>query len=321
MNTTAWIARTVALLLLVVVVRAEGEKQGKILMLGDSVTEGGMPAAVRTPLSELTSDKVAWTLVNAGVGGETAEGGAARVADLLEAEQPDVVTVSYGLNDLARNHGVERFRANMLKIIETIQQRSPMPRVVLLTCTPLDDARHSLGKSKSLNDRGGADRVLEIEHNAVTRRLAAEKHLPLVDLHRQFMTDPEWKKYIRDDGVHLTREGYEFAGKYVAAALAAWYQAEVAKSFAAVKVRDAALAGLARVLKAAPKASGPEDRKELLVALDIVWRVCPYLPAQGHVWHAVKYGGTAGGSAPEKSDARSAESPTPADPATLPQAH
>jgi len=274
------------LLLLVSAAQARAEKQGKILMLGDSVTRGGMPEAVQGPLNDLTRGKVAWTLVNAGVGGETAEGGAARIAKLLESEKPHVVTVSYGLNDLARNHDAKRFRANMLKIIEAAAKRSPAPKVVLLTCTPFDAARHSLGKIRRLNDRGGADRVLELEHNAVTRRLAAEKHLPLVDVHRYFMTDPKWATYIRDDGVHLNRQGYEFSGKYVARALAMWYETEVARENKAVKVRNVMLARLKAV---AQKSARAGDRAAVLAALHAIWRACPYLPAQGLLWHAVQY--------------------------------
>ena len=93
--------------------------------------------------------------------------------------------------------------------------------------------------------------------------------------------------------MHLTREGYEFAGKYVATTLAAWYLTEVAKAPKAVTVRDAALARLAKVAKAAPKAATPADRKELLAALDAVWQACPYLPAQGLLWHGIRYADTA----------------------------
>jgi len=295
-----------ALLLLVSAAQADAQKQGKILMLGDSVTRGGMPEAVQGPLNELTRGRVAWTLVNAGVGRETAEGGAGRIDKLLESEKPDVVTVSYGLNDLARNHDTERFRSNMLKIIEAVGKRNPAPKVVLLTCTPFDAARHSLGKIKRLNDRGGADRVLELEHNAVTRRLAAEKGLPLVDLHRHFMTDPKWAMYIRDDGVHLTREGYEFSGAYVAKALAMWYEAEVAREQKAVKVRNVMLGRLKAV---AQKSARGENRAVLLAALDAIWRACPYLPAQGLLWHSVQYADAATKPAADKGHPTPAESP------------
>jgi len=294
------------LLLLVSAAQADAQKQGKILMLGDSVTRGGMPEAVEGPLNELTEGKVAWTLVNAGVGGETAEGGAARIDKLLESEKPHVVTVSYGLNDLARNHDAERFRSNMLKIIEAVQKRSPAPKVVLLTCTPFDATRHSLGKIKRLNDRGGADRVLELEHNAVTRRLAAENRLPLVDLHRYFMTDPKWATYLRDDGVHLTKEGYDFSGKYVATVLATWYEAEVAKEKKAVKVRNVMLGRLKTV---AQKSARGENRAAALVALDAIWRACPYLSAQGLLWHSVQYADVAARPAPDKVRPKPTESP------------
>jgi len=268
---------------------AQAERRCKTLMLGDSVTKGGMAPAVEAPLNELTRGRGAWTLVNAGVGGETAEGGKARLAALLDAEKPDVLTVSYGLNDLAHGHTPEQFRANMLAILDIAARHDPAPRVILLTATPFVDERHSLGRRRHLVDRGGPDRVLEVTLNAVTRRLAAEKNLPLLDLHRQFMTDAEWKGHIRADGVHLTAKGYAFCGKYLAGALAAWHDAEVARDPKAGEVRDAQTERLAKLADAAKEAATAAARERILAGLNELWRACPWLPAQAILWHTLRY--------------------------------
>ena len=272
-------------------VAAQAGKQGKILMLGDSITKYGMPEAVAAPLNELTRGKVAWTLVNAGIGGETAEVGKTRLPALLETEKPDLLTVSYGLNDLARNCTADRFRASFLEIIDLAAKKSPATKVILLTATPFDIQRHGVGKNKALNDQGGADLVLELKFNSVVRQLAAEKNLPLIDLHRLFMTDPAWTRYIKPDGVHLTPEGYTFAAKHLALAIAAWHQAEVVRDPAIVKARDALVTRLKEVAAQAKGAQKPEVRKQLLNRLDDLWRACPYLPPQAALWHSIYYAG------------------------------
>lgn len=309
-----------ALLIAASPVAAQAEKQGKIVMLGDSITKYGLPEAASAPLNELTRGKVAWTLVNAGVGGETAEVGKTRLPALLQAEKPDLLTVSYGLNDLAQNHKPEQFRANLLEILDLAAKQSPATRVILLTATPFDP-RTSLSKNKTIMDQGGPDLVLELKFNSIVRQIAAEKNLPLIDLHRYFMTDPEWTRYIKPDGVHFVPEGYTFCGKYLAAAIAAWYETEVARDAKGLKVRDQALAQLKEVAAAiAKEADKPEGRKQLLAKLDAVWRACPYLPPQAAIWHAVYYAGKT--AEPAKSETpkpqTSAAPPKPDAPAPAP---
>ncbi len=278
---------------------AEEEKQVKMLMLGDSVTKRGMPEAVQGPLNELTRGQARWTLVNAGVDGETAEGGKARLAKLLDAEKPDVVTIGYGLNDTGQKHSPDRFRGNMLAILDLIQKHTPAAKIILLTTTPLDESRHFLGKDKSFVDQGGIDLLLELKYNSITRRMAAEKNLSLIDLHRQFMADKGWTKYLLPDGAHLTKEGYAFSGKYLAETLAAWYAAGARNGSKAAETRDKMADRLKKVAAAAGEAKNAEARRKVLADLDEIWRACPYLPGQAVVWQAVYYYGKSADAAKE----------------------
>lgn len=253
-------------------------KQQKILMLGDSITDRGLPAAVSGPLNELTKGRVVWTLVNGGKGGETAEGGKARIAALVEAEKPDVVTVSYGTNDLGKGHTSQQFRDNLLGIIDLVGQRAPATKVILLTHTPFVDTQPSFTATLP---------AMEMRFEAVTRQIAAEKGLPLADLLRQFMSDQAWEKYLLPDHAHLNPEGYKFSGRYLAEVIAAWYAAEVDQDPQAVEKRDQAVAKLKAVADSIKEAKRPEVRVKLLAELETIWRSCPYLPAHGAVWHAV----------------------------------
>ena len=284
----------------------DGNSVVKVLMLGDSVTAAGMTDAVGGPLNELTKGKVRWTMVNAGGPGESAEGGKLRIGKLLAEHKPDVVTVSYGLNDLSKHHKPETFREDMTGILDAIAKEAPAAKVILLTCTPFDIYHHFNGKDAAYNAEGGADLVLDRKYNGVTRSLAAERGLPLVDLHRYFLTEKDFAaKYILPegqlhaaDGVHLKPEGYKFVGPYLAKAIAGWYAAEVLKDAKGIELRDRMAA---RVKKASESAGNATDasgsaadavvKKKLLAELEEVWKECPWLPAQAALWRTVYYAG------------------------------
>jgi lysophospholipase L1-like esterase len=271
---------------------ADDANQVKVLMLGDSVTAAGMTDAVGGPLNELTKGKVRWTMVNAGGPGESADGGKLRIGKLLADHKPNVVTISYGLNDISKHATPETFRANMQGILDVIAKEAPGTKVILLTCTPFDIYHHFNGKDKAFNAEGGADLVLDVKYNGVTRALAAERQLPLVDPHRYFLTEKDFAgKYILPDGVHLKPEGYKFVGPYLAKAIAGWYYTEVLKDAKGVELRDRMAARVKKAAETARSAADPDMRKKLLAELDEIWQACPWLPAQAALWHTVYYTG------------------------------
>jgi lysophospholipase L1-like esterase len=238
------------------------------------------------PSSRLTGQKLEWMTVNAGVGGEPAEGGKSRIGALVDIERPDIVTVCYGGNDMHQRHDPDRFRKNMVGIIEIVQSHAKAPRVVLMTTTPMDASRHFLGKEKYVLDQGGLDYFLDSQYNGMTRQVAEQRGLPLVDLHRYFNKDKDPMKYLIDDGVHLSAAGNRFAGTYIAKCLLAWYEADVLKDADAIKLRESALKELGR-LKASTM--DPNERKTHLAALDEIWHACPFLAETGVMWHEMTY--------------------------------
>jgi lysophospholipase L1-like esterase len=278
--------------------KASGAREVKVLMLGDSVTAYGMPEAVTGPLNDLTKGQVKWTLVNGGAGGDTASGGKARIGKLLAEHKPDVVTISFGLNEVSQHYKPETFKSNMLEIVRIINQQAPAARIILFTATPFDIVHHFNGKDKGYNAEGGADVVLDTKFNRVTRELAAEKQLPLIDLHRYFLTEPDFaRKFIipefqkKPDGVHLVPEGYKFVGPYIAKALAGWYEAEIAREPKAVTLRDQTTARLKKVAAQVGEAKEPQTRRKLLAELDEIWQAVVWLPAEATIWSAVYYTG------------------------------
>lgn len=92
-----------------------------IVCLGDSITAGrGLEENQAYPalVQELArQDGLDWTLVNAGISGDTTASGLRRVAWLIKAK-PDLALVALGGNDGLRGLPLEQTRANLTAICE-----------------------------------------------------------------------------------------------------------------------------------------------------------------------------------------------------------
>jgi acyl-CoA thioesterase-1 len=103
-----------------------------ILCLGDSLTAGygleehqAWPALVQ---ARATADQRGWTVVNAGVSGDTSAGGVRRLGWALRAK-PDLVLVALGGNDGLRGVAPAQTRENLAAIVD--QCRAAGARVAL----------------------------------------------------------------------------------------------------------------------------------------------------------------------------------------------
>lgn len=94
----------------------------KIACLGDSITFGyGVPRS--KSWAALSSAESGFTLVNAGINGDTTGGMLARLdRDVLQAE-PDIVMLLGGTNDLLANAPVGAIQANVMAIIQQARHR------------------------------------------------------------------------------------------------------------------------------------------------------------------------------------------------------
>jgi len=257
-------------------------EQAKLVMLGDSVTlsadapEGKkLRDCTEKALNALSKGRPGWTVVNKGVGGETSEGGLGRIAGVLAAEKPDFLSIAYGLND-ARHHSGDWFKGKYTALVDAAGKAQPPPRLVLVTATPFLNDKHAWGKEPFFVKAGGLDRFLDRDLNGVTRTLAAERGLPLCDIHRQFLAEPKYAQFIKGDGVHLVPEGNEFAGARIAACVQAVWLAGVARDAAALDAETKARAKAAAARKAL-EAAGGQPTAEAVTALGEAAALCPYL--------------------------------------------
>src|SRR2546429_6626309 len=99
-------------------------KTAEILVFGDSIAAGfGLPAGEAFPArleAKLRGDGLAVDVVNAGNSGDTTADGLARL-DWSLAQKPDLVILELGANDALRGLDPATVRANLDKMIGTIQ--------------------------------------------------------------------------------------------------------------------------------------------------------------------------------------------------------
>lgn len=98
---------------------------GRIVVLGDSLAispsrSEGFPAVLE---QRLRDERPGWTMVNAGIRGDTTAGGLRRVDDLL-AHRPDVLILSLGANDGLRGVDLSAMSGNLSTIIARAKARS-----------------------------------------------------------------------------------------------------------------------------------------------------------------------------------------------------
>lgn len=116
-----------------------------VLVLGDSLTYGtGGPPGYVPRLQELTG----WSLIAAGVPGDTTARGLARLPDLLREHQPQVVIIALGGNDFLRRVPPAETRANLITMIGMVKDQGmrpvligmPQPSLIAAVASNLSDA-------------------------------------------------------------------------------------------------------------------------------------------------------------------------------------
>ena len=138
------------------------------------------------------------SVVNLGVGGTMAyqlRDGTDRVhgapwAQRLSASHAQIVTINYGINEVMHNQTPEQFYEAETALVKTALALGKVP--VLQTSNPMPDGR--------LNARLAA-------MVAMTRRVAAQQHVPLVDQYAFISNLPDWQSMM-SDGAHPKPELY-----------------------------------------------------------------------------------------------------------------
>jgi acyl-CoA thioesterase I len=113
---------------------AEGAR-GRVVFVGTSLTAGlGLDPSEAYPAllqHKIDSAGLPFTVVNAGVSGETSAGAKRRI-DWVLREPASVLVIETGANDMLRGLDADSLEANIQAIIDRARRQQPPPRIVIL---------------------------------------------------------------------------------------------------------------------------------------------------------------------------------------------
>jgi acyl-CoA thioesterase I len=140
-----------------------------------------------------------FTVVNAGVPGETAQDGTRRIQSVITTYRPQAVLLLEGINDLYNGDGVSATATALFRIVDTARQNNVT--VLVATMPQTYEVTRPDGEHR---DNAAP---LVVPYNTEIARLANGRlNVHIVDLYRAFGTN---RSLIGGDGLHPTAEGYE----------------------------------------------------------------------------------------------------------------
>ncbi|MBD3641604.1 MAG: arylesterase [Marinobacter sp.] len=141
MDTLLLHARSILLVLFTTLAAPALASQNTILVMGDSLSAAyGIPS--ETAWVQLLRQRLAqeglshWQVVNASISGETSDGGARRLPELLEKHDPEVVIIELGGNDGLRGFPPNVTESNLASMIEDTQQSGALALLVGMQMPP-----------------------------------------------------------------------------------------------------------------------------------------------------------------------------------------
>lgn len=175
----------------------------ELVFLGDSITQGWASAA------DIWKENFGrWSPVNLGVGGDRTQNVLWRLNNgEFEGISPKVVVLMIGTNNTHSDEPAD-IVLGIRKIIDTIHEKSPETKVLLLAVFPREPRMRD-GKLQTMP----LEKVREI--NRLLPALADNDKVRFLDIGEHFLVDGKVPKEIMPDGVHLSKKGYAIWAKQV----------------------------------------------------------------------------------------------------------
>ena len=168
---------------------ANAQAAQTILVLGDSLSAAyGIPRE-HGWVSLLQQKLPNGNVINAGISGDTTDGGLARLPNLLQKHKPTIVVIELGANDGLRGFQIQRIRDNLRQLVQLSLRANSKVLLVGMKIPPNYGLRYTSDFYESYT------------------ALAKEFKLPLVPFMLEGVAgNPE---LIQDDGLHPRADGQQ----------------------------------------------------------------------------------------------------------------
>ncbi len=165
---------------------------GKIVFLGNSITEGGN-------WKRLLKDS---TVINRGISGDNTFGMVARMDEIVKLK-PGSVFILIGTNDLSKSIPNEAIIENIFTIVSKIKSGSPKTKIFVQSILPVNEK-----VEKFPQQFNNGSHILII--NDQLSRYAERLRYTYVDLYSKFLDDQgRLNASYTHDGLHLNASGYQ----------------------------------------------------------------------------------------------------------------
>jgi len=212
------IVRILSIIILFGVFSAYQSKPIKIIFFGDSITQAGVredgyiTLMQNNLMTKGLSDK--YELVGAGIGGNKIYDLYLRMEEDVLAQNPDVVVVFVGVNDVWHKAGAgtgtdaDKFERFYNAVIAKLQAKN----IKVLLCTP-----GGIGEKTDFSNQQDGD----INHYSnIIRKLGKENDCEIIDLRKEFLSynlehNPKNgdRGILTSDRVHLNATGNKFVAE------------------------------------------------------------------------------------------------------------
>ena len=169
------------------------EKKKTIVFFGNSLTAGyglspsqAFPALIQNKIDSLN---LPYTVINAGVSGETSSGGNARI-DWILRQPLDVFILELGANDGLRGIPLHETKKNLQSILDKVKQKYPAAKLILA----------------GMQIPPNMGQTYTTEFRNIFQELAAGNKITLIPFILEGVGGEE--KLNQPDGIHPTAEGH-----------------------------------------------------------------------------------------------------------------
>jgi lysophospholipase L1-like esterase len=177
---------------------AEPVATGRVIFLGNSITQGG-------DWAKLTGDS---TTVNRGIGADITYGIRTRLDDVIR-RQPSKLFILVGINDISKDIPDAVIAAQYRAIVDSVRAKSPRTRIYVQSIMPLNPTVKNFPQHYDKQTR-----VVAV--NRLLRAMAREAGVTYVDLWPAVVdSHGHLDASITPDGLHLNEKGYERWVRYL----------------------------------------------------------------------------------------------------------